>query len=183
MLSRKCWQKESSAPQAPAASLPPLSQPSWPAVGKPRDFTQDFRDPRPRTAGHRFTQTFHRGVFHSDKLTTASQFSHCSTWGCFLLLGRQSQAPSLCKALCVEYRTCPAPLDGPCSHQHWVLLLHRSFRKFIYFLKCIEGGFAVAPGRILDFVEICPSHGPGIFIEEGDVCFPFRPLHLVDPQT
>lgn len=29
----------------------------------------------------------------------------------------------------------------------------------------------------------CPSHGPRIFIEEGDVCFPFSPLHLVDPAS
>lgn len=29
----------------------------------------------------------------------------------------------------------------------------------------------------------CPSHGPGIFVEEGDVCFPFSPLHLVDPAS
>ena len=27
----------------------------------------------------------------------------------------------------------------------------------------------------------CPSPGPRIFVEEGDVSFPFSPLHLVDP--
>lgn len=27
----------------------------------------------------------------------------------------------------------------------------------------------------------CPSYGPWIFIKEGHVCFPFSPLHLVDP--
>lgn len=28
----------------------------------------------------------------------------------------------------------------------------------------------------------CPSPRPRIFIEEGDMSFPFSPLHLVDPE-
>lgn len=33
-----------------------------------------------------------------------------------------------------------------------------------------------------DISGTCPSPGPRIFIEEGDMSFPFSPLHLVDPE-
>lgn len=33
-----------------------------------------------------------------------------------------------------------------------------------------------------DSRSTCPSPGPRIFIEEGDMSFPFSPLHLVDPE-
>lgn len=32
-------------------------------------------------------------------------------------------------------------------------------------------------------IGTCPSPGPRIFVEEGDVSFPFSPLHLVDPVS
>lgn len=34
---------------------------------------------------------------------------------------------------------------------------------------------------ITDSTGTCPSPRPRIFVEEGDVSFPFSPLHLVDP--
>lgn len=48
-----------------------------------------------------------------------------------------------------------ASQSSPSSHQLRAPLLYRGFWKFLYFIKRIQSGFAIAPGRILNLVEVC----------------------------
>ena len=56
---------------------------------------------------------------------------------------------------------------------------------------CTDGENQGSPGShgqagvgimLPDSSGTCPSPGPRIFVEEGDMSFPFSPLHLVDPE-
>lgn len=154
------WQKTPlPAPWAPAPALPP----SLPAKSTCRWWTQrlhpGFRDSWDSQAQDCWPWVYTnslpnnkvQGVSHSNRqlpLVSATR----PAWGCF---PRLCQAPLLRKARSTKSRTQPPASDGPHAHELWVLLLHGGFRNFIYVVKCIEGSFAVVPGRILDFVEIC----------------------------
>ena len=151
------------APWAPVPALPS----SLPAKSTCSWWTQELHPgfrapgtPKLRTAGHRSLQALCQ-ITNSRVFPTQTNWqlplgsATRSAWGCIPHLCRWSQAPLLCKGHSAKSSTQAPASDGPHARELWVLLLHWSFRKFIYFLKCVEGGFAVAPGSVLDFVEIC----------------------------
>lgn len=72
------------------------------------------------------------------------------------------------------------------KHPSWKRPLFHRWRKVVVLKLDWPQGHTVRQDQIpqcLAATVTCPFYGSRVFFQEGDVCFPFGPLHLIDPAS